>query len=46
MSRDHYLLLRDVTVGTENKASSIIACWTVFTELFETLNIASFVDNI
>jgi hypothetical protein len=33
MSRDHYLLLCDVTADTENTASSIVACWTVFTEL-------------
>jgi hypothetical protein len=33
MSRDHYLLLCDVTSDTENTASSIVACWTVFTEL-------------
>jgi hypothetical protein len=33
MSRDHHPPLRDVTVDTENIASSIVACWTVFTEL-------------
>jgi hypothetical protein len=33
MSRDHYLLLCDVIVDMENTASSIVACWTVFTEL-------------
>jgi hypothetical protein len=33
MSRDHYLLLCDVTADTENPASSVVACWTVFTEL-------------
>jgi hypothetical protein len=33
MSRDHYLLLCDVTADTENTASSIVACWTVFTQL-------------
>jgi hypothetical protein len=32
MSRDHPPL-RDVTVDTENTASSIVACWAVFTEL-------------
>jgi hypothetical protein len=30
---DRYLLLCDVTVDTKNTASSIVACWTVFTEL-------------
>jgi hypothetical protein len=30
---DHYLLLCDVTADTENTASSIVACWTLFTEL-------------
>jgi hypothetical protein len=33
MSRDHHPPLRDVTADTENTASSIVACWTVFTEL-------------
>jgi hypothetical protein len=33
ISRDRYLLLYDVTADTENTASSIFACWTVFTEL-------------
>jgi hypothetical protein len=33
MSHDHYLLLCDITMDTENTASSIVACWTVFTEL-------------
>jgi hypothetical protein len=33
MSRDHHPPLRDVTAGTETTASSIVACWTVFTEL-------------
>jgi hypothetical protein len=33
MSRDHHLLPRDLTAETENTASSIVACWTVFTEL-------------
>jgi hypothetical protein len=33
MSRDRYLLLCDDTADTENKASSIAACWTLFTEL-------------
>jgi hypothetical protein len=33
MSPDHYLLLCDVTVDTENTASSVVACRTVFTEL-------------
>jgi hypothetical protein len=33
MSRDHYLLLCDVTADMENTASCIVACWTVFTEL-------------
>jgi hypothetical protein len=33
MSRDHHPPLRDVTVDTEKTASSIAACWTVFTEL-------------
>jgi hypothetical protein len=32
MSRDHNPSLRDVTANTENTASSIVACWTVFTE--------------
>jgi hypothetical protein len=32
MSGDHYLLLSDVTADTENTASSVVACWTVFTE--------------
>jgi hypothetical protein len=33
MSRDHHPPLRDVTANTDNTASSIVACWTVFTEL-------------
>jgi hypothetical protein len=33
MSRDHYLLLYGDTADTENTASSIVVCWTVFTEL-------------
>jgi hypothetical protein len=33
MSRDHHLPLRDVTADTENTVSSIVTCWTVFTEL-------------
>jgi hypothetical protein len=33
MSHDHYPLLCDVTVETQNTAFSIVACWTVFTEL-------------
>jgi hypothetical protein len=33
VSRDHYLLLCQVIVDTENTASSIVACWAVFTEL-------------
>jgi hypothetical protein len=33
MSRDHNPPLRDVTADTENTACSIVACWTVFTEL-------------
>jgi hypothetical protein len=33
MSRDHYLLLCDVTEYTENTFFSIVACWVVFTEL-------------
>jgi hypothetical protein len=32
-SRDHNQQLRDVTADTENTASSVVACWTVFTEL-------------
>jgi hypothetical protein len=32
MSRDRYVLLRDVTADTENTVFSIVACWTVFTE--------------
>jgi hypothetical protein len=32
-SRGHYLLLCDVTADMENTASSVVACWTVFTEL-------------
>jgi hypothetical protein len=34
MSRDHHPFLRDVTVDMENTASSIVACWLVFTSLF------------
>jgi hypothetical protein len=33
MSHDHHSPLRDVTADTENTASSVVACWTVFTEL-------------
>jgi hypothetical protein len=33
MSRDHHPPLRDITADTEDTASSIFACWTVFTEL-------------
>jgi hypothetical protein len=33
MSRDHYLLLCDVTADMENTTSSVVACWTMFTEL-------------
>jgi hypothetical protein len=35
MSRDHYLMLCDFTADTENTASStsIVACWTMLTEL-------------
>jgi hypothetical protein len=33
MSRDHYLLLCDVTADAENTSFFIVACWTVFTEL-------------
>jgi hypothetical protein len=33
MSRDHHPQLGDVTAGTENTASSIVAYWTLFTEL-------------
>jgi hypothetical protein len=33
MSHDHYPLLCDVTADTENTASSIVSCWTVFTEI-------------
>jgi hypothetical protein len=33
MSRVHHLPLRDVTADTDNTASSIAACWNVFTEL-------------
>jgi hypothetical protein len=33
MSRDRHPPLRDVTADTENAASSIVACWTVLTEL-------------
>jgi hypothetical protein len=33
MSRDHSPLLCDVTADTENTASSIVVCWTMFTEL-------------
>jgi hypothetical protein len=32
-SHDRCLLLCEVTANTENTASSIVACWTVFTEL-------------
>jgi hypothetical protein len=33
MSRDHYILLCDVSADTENTAPSIVACWTMFTQL-------------
>jgi hypothetical protein len=33
MSRDHHPLLRDVTADKEYTTSSIVECWTVFTEL-------------
>jgi hypothetical protein len=33
MSRDHHPRLRDVTADTKNTVSSVVACWTVFTEL-------------
>jgi hypothetical protein len=33
MSRDHHPRLRDVTADTENTATTVVACWTVFTEL-------------
>jgi hypothetical protein len=33
MWHDHRPLLRDVTADMENTASSIVVCWTVFTEL-------------
>jgi hypothetical protein len=33
MSRDCYLLLCDVAADTDNTASSIVACRTVFTEM-------------
>jgi hypothetical protein len=33
MSLDHHPLLHDVTADRNNIASSIVACWTVFTEL-------------
>jgi hypothetical protein len=33
MSRDHHSQLRDVTADRKNTTSSIVACWTVFTEL-------------
>jgi hypothetical protein len=33
MSRDHYPPRGDVSADTENTASSIVACWTVLTEL-------------
>jgi hypothetical protein len=32
-SRDNHPSLRDVTADTGNTTSSIVACWTVFTEL-------------
>jgi hypothetical protein len=34
MSSDHHPPLRDVTADTGNTASSVVGCWTVFTELF------------
>jgi hypothetical protein len=33
MSRDYHPPMRDVTADTENIASSIVACLTVFTEM-------------
>jgi hypothetical protein len=33
MSCDHHPPLCDVTTSTENTASSIVACWAVFTQL-------------
>jgi hypothetical protein len=33
MSRDRYLFLCDVTADTKNTVSSVVACWTMFTEL-------------
>jgi hypothetical protein len=33
ISRDYYVLLCDVTADTESTASSVVACWTVFTKL-------------
>jgi hypothetical protein len=33
MPRDRHPPLRDVTADTENRVSSIVACWTVFTDL-------------
>jgi hypothetical protein len=33
MSRDHHSSLLDVTVDAKNTASSIVACWTLFTKL-------------
>jgi hypothetical protein len=33
MSHDHHPALRNVTADTENTASSIVAYWTVCTEL-------------
>jgi hypothetical protein len=33
MSRDQHPPSHDVTSDTENTASSVVACWTVFTEL-------------
>jgi hypothetical protein len=33
MSHDHHPPLRAVTAGTEDTVSSIVRCWTAFTEL-------------
>jgi hypothetical protein len=46
MSRDRYLLLCDDTADTENTASSILACWTVFTELLPGNALIKFVSII
>jgi hypothetical protein len=39
MSRDHHPQLRDVTADTGNTGSSIVACWTLFTELLPGKNL-------